>query len=94
MIRGRDLSQTTHIENFQRPKPHTFDGEITSRQEAKAWFVGMGIYFKVHDYYGNMKANVSIFDLNCKASTWWDNLQLVKKINERMIIWKQFKEYF
>ena len=51
-------------------------------------------YFQVQDYLGNMKARVAIFNLNVRASIWWDHLRKVKKINERKIVWKQFNKYF
>ena len=41
-----------------------------------------------------MKARVDIFNLNEKASIWWDHLRKVRKINERSILWKQIKKYF
>ena len=41
-----------------------------------------------------MKERVSIFNLNRRESIWWENLRKVKKINERNIVWKQFRKYF
>ena len=41
-----------------------------------------------------MNARVSIFNLNGRASIWWENLRQVKKISERKITWKHFKKYF
>ena len=51
-------------------------------------------YFQVQDYSGNMKARVSIFNMNGRASIWWENLKKVKNINDKNIVWKQFKKYF
>ena len=51
-------------------------------------------YFQVQDYFGNMKARVSIFNLIGRASIWWEHFRQVKKINERKIVWKQFQKYF
>ena len=51
-------------------------------------------YFQVQDYSGNMKARIAIFNLNGRATIWWDHPREVKKINERNIMWKQFKKYF
>ena len=51
-------------------------------------------YFQVQDYSRNMKARVAIFNLNGRASIWWENLRQVKKINDKNIVWKQFKKYF
>ena len=41
-----------------------------------------------------MKASISIFNMNGRASIWWDNLRKEKKINDRKIVLKQFKKYF
>ena len=41
-----------------------------------------------------MKARVAIFNLNGRAYIWWEHLRQVKKINDRKIVWKQFKKYF
>ena len=41
-----------------------------------------------------MKARVDIFNLNGRASIWWEHFKQVKKINERKLKWKQFKKYF
>ena len=51
-------------------------------------------YFQVEDQYGNMKARVAIFNINGRASIWWEHLRQVKKINDRKIFWKQFKNHF
>ena len=56
----RDLSQ----DEFRTAKPPTFDGEVKTGQEAEAWLLGIKKYFQVHDYSGNMKARVAIFNLN------------------------------
>ena len=51
-------------------------------------------YFQVQDYSRNMKARVAIFNLNGREYIWWKHLTQVKKLNERKIVWKQFKKYF
>ena len=51
-------------DEFKNAKPPTFDGELKTGQEAEAWLLGIKKYFQVHDYLGNMKARVAIFNLN------------------------------
>ena len=51
-------------------------------------------YFQVQDDSGTMKERVAIFILKGRTSIWWDHLRKVKKINERNIMWKQFKKHF
>ena len=41
-----------------------------------------------------MKGRVSIFNMNGRASVWWEHLKKVMTINDRNIAWKQFKKYF
>ena len=81
-------------DEFKKAKPPTFDGEIKIGQEAEAWLLGIKKYFQVHDYSGNMKARVSILNLNGRASIWWEHFKKVKRISERKLKWKQFKKYF
>ena len=51
-------------------------------------------YFQVQDYSGNMKARVAIFNLTGRVSIWWEHFRQVKKVNDRRIVWKQFKKQF
>ena len=81
-------------DEFKKDKPPTFDGEIKTGQEAEAWLLGIKKYFQVQYYSGNMKARFSIFNLNGRASIWWEHFKQVKKISERRLKWKQFKKYF
>ena len=41
-----------------------------------------------------MKARVSIFSLNGRASIWWEHFKQVRRINERRLKWKRFQTYF
>ena len=59
-------------------------------KKMKLGFLGRGNISKFEDYSGNMKAKVSVFNLNGRASIWWEYLRQVKKIIERNIVWKQF----
>ena len=51
-------------------------------------------YFQVQDYSGNMKARVAIFNMNGRASIYWEHLRQVRTINDINIVWKQFRKYF
>ena len=57
-------------DEFKKAKPPTFDGEVKTGQEDEAWLLGIKKYFQVHDYSGNMKERVAIFNLNGRASIW------------------------
>ena len=41
-----------------------------------------------------MKAKIAILNLNGRASIWWEHLKKVRTINDKKIVWKQFKKYF
>ena len=60
--KNRCYENRSHDE-FKKAKLPTFDGEVNNGQEAEAWLLGMRKYFQVQDYYGNMKARVTIFNL-------------------------------
>ena len=81
-------------DEFKKAKPPTFNGEIKTGQEVEYWILGMKKYFQVQDNSGNMKERVSIFNMNGRASIWWDHLRWVKRISEIRLKWKQFKKYF
>ena len=81
-------------DEFKKARPPTFNGEVKTGQEVEAWLLGMRKYFQVQDYSRNMKARVSILNLTERASIWWEHFRQVKKVNERMIVRKQFRKYF
>jgi hypothetical protein len=56
--------------------------------------IGLKKYFRVHDFSENLKARISIFNLNGKASIWWEDLRNVKGIHEKDLSWKQFEKHF
>ena len=85
-IRGGDVTK--------KARHPTFNGEVKTGQEAEAWLLGMRKYFQVQDYSRNMKAREAIFNLTGRASIWCEHHRQVKKVNERRIVWKQFKKYF
>ena len=41
-----------------------------------------------------MKAQIATFNLNEKASIWWEDLKNVKGIHEEDISWKRFEKHF
>jgi hypothetical protein len=51
-------------------------------------------YFRVRDYSENLKARIGIFNLNGKASIWWEELRNMKGIQEKKLSWRQFEKYF
>jgi hypothetical protein len=56
--------------------------------------LGLRKYFIFHDYSENLKARITIFNLNGKDSIWWKDLRNVKGIHEKELSWKRFEKYF
>jgi hypothetical protein len=78
-----------------RKQNHPLSMEKLRRgKKQKFWLLGLKKYFRVHDYYENLKARITIFNLNGKASIWWEDLRNVKGIHEKDLSWKQFEKYF
>jgi uncharacterized protein YaaN involved in tellurite resistance len=87
-------SKSHKFEEFKKAKPPSFDGEIKKGEEAEAWLLGLKKYFRVHDFSENLKARVATFNLNRKASIWWEDLKNMKGVHEEDLSWKQFEKYF
>ena len=64
----RKHSKSCDHEEFKKDKPPTFDGEIKKGEEDKVWLLSLKKYFRVHEYYENLKAWIAILNLNGKAS--------------------------
>jgi hypothetical protein len=92
--RRRKLSKGHKFEEFRKAKPPSFDGEIKKGEEAEAWLLGLKKYFRVHDFSENLKARVATFNLNGKASIWWEDLKNVKGVREEDLSWERFEKYF
>jgi hypothetical protein len=89
-----NLSKGHNFEEFRKEKPPSFDGEIKKGEEAKAWLLGLKKYFRVRDFSEKLKARVVAFNLNGKASIWWEDLKNVKGIHEEGMSWERFEIYF
>ena len=81
-------SKSHKFEEFKKAKPPSFDGEIKKGEEAEAWLLGLKKYFRVHDFSENLKAQVATFNLNGKASIWWEDLKNMKGVREEDLSWK------
>jgi hypothetical protein len=52
----RKHSKSHDPEEFKKTKPPSFNGEIEKGEEAEAWLLGLKKYFRVHNYFENLKA--------------------------------------
>eukprot|EP00253_Pinus_taeda_P013536 PITA_13536 len=77
---------------FRKIKPPHFDGE--QEEAAKAWLINMNKYFQLYEYDHNLKAQLAIFQLQGKATLWWEEVKIVKGVTEQTITWENFQTYF
>jgi hypothetical protein len=88
--KNQKLSKSHNLADFKKAKPPSFDGEIKKGEEAEAWLLGLKKYFRVHDFSENLKARVATFNLNGKASIWWEDLKNVKGVCKEESSWEWF----
>lgn len=43
------------LEQFNKEKPPTFDGEVKKEEDTEAWLLAINKYFILHDYSEKMK---------------------------------------
>eukprot|EP00253_Pinus_taeda_P025293 PITA_25293 len=55
---------------FRKIKPPHFDGE--QEEAVEAWIINMNKYFQLYEYDNNLKAQLDIFQLQGKATLWWE----------------------
>lgn len=77
---------------FRKIKPPHFDGE--QEEAEKAWLINMNKYFQLYEYDDNLKARLAIFQLQGKATLWWEEVKIVKGVTEQSITWENFQRYF
>eukprot|EP00253_Pinus_taeda_P022348 PITA_22348 len=77
---------------FRKIKPPHFDGE--QEEAAEAWIINMNKYFQLYEYDNNLKARLAIFQLQGKATLWWEEVKLVKGVTEQNITWDNFQKFF
>eukprot|EP00253_Pinus_taeda_P020256 PITA_20256 len=54
----------------------------------------MNKYFHLYEYDHNLKARLAIFQLQGKATLWWEEVKTVRGVNEQNITWEKFQRYF
>lgn len=54
----------------------------------------MNKYFQLYEYDHNLKEHLAIFQLQGKATLWWEEVKIVIGVNEQNITWDKFHEYF
>eukprot|EP00253_Pinus_taeda_P032966 PITA_32966 len=54
----------------------------------------MNKYFQLYEYDHNLKARLAIFQLQGKATLWWEEVKIVKGVTEQSITWDSFQRFF
>ena len=67
---------------------------MNTGEKDEEWLLGMSKYFRVHNYYSEMKAHLAIYNLNGKVARWWRDLNHTKKYEVREIRWINFRKNF
>ena len=68
-----------------------YDGEV--EEAIEAWLINMNRYFKIYEYDNNLKARLEIYQLQGKATLWWEEIRTVWGIDEQEVTWEQFKKH-
>jgi len=71
---------------FRKIRPPTFEGE--SEEGAKEWLLNISKYFQLYNYSSNLKARLTILQLNGKALVWWQDLKSFQGISKNNFTWK------
>jgi hypothetical protein len=61
--------------DLRKINPPSFDGENMKGEYVEAWFWGMREYFQLHDCPLHVEAKIAIYNLQVKASMWWDKIK-------------------
>ena len=77
---------------FRKIKLPHFD--VEQEEAAEAWLINMNKYFQLYEYDHNLKARLAIFQLQGKATLWWEEVKIVRGVNEQNITWDKFQKYF
>eukprot|EP00253_Pinus_taeda_P017906 PITA_17906 len=77
---------------FRKIKPPYFDGE--QEEAPEALLINMNKYFQLYEYDHNLKARLAIFQLQGKATLWWEEVKIVKGVTEQNITWDNFQRFF
>ena len=51
-------------------------------------------YFQDYEYESNLRARLAIYQLQGKATLWWEETNVVYAIDEKIVTWKDFQVKF
>ena len=77
---------------FRKIKPPSYDGE--KEEDAEAWLLNMIKYFQVYEYESNLKVILVVYQLQGKATLWWEETKMVHAIDEKIVTWEYLQVKF
>lgn len=77
---------------FKKIKSLLFEGE--SKKAIEAWLSDMGKYFQIYEYTDKLKAQLEVYQLRGKATLWWEEIKIVRRIDEEQVTWQEFQKIF
>ena len=77
--RKKQKSNNSLQGEFRKIRALTYEGEVNMGEKVEEWLLGMSKYFQFHSYSSEMKAQLSIYNLNGKVARWWRDLRHTKK---------------
>lgn len=60
----------------------------------KSWLINLTKYFQIYDYDETLKAQLVVYQLQGKATLWWEEVKAVHAIDEQSITWEAFQKHF
>lgn len=81
-------------DEFNKENMCTSNGEMKKSQDPEAWFLGIRMFFRWHEYLENMKSKIATFSLKRKAYIWWEYVKNVKGIHKNDLTWHEFERIF
>lgn len=76
--------KTNNLQRELRMIKHpTFDGDHKNGEDVNSWLLRMRKNLQIYNYSFNSKAIITIYHLQGKALTWWDQLRQVNHLVER-----------
>ena len=51
-------------------------------------------YFQVYQYESSLRARLAIYQLQGKATLWWEEAKMVHAIDEKVVTWEDFQVKF
>eukprot|EP00253_Pinus_taeda_P030673 PITA_30673 len=100
LVPSPECRNTSGEPKFQIEDGETGGGEENREEEydneeaAEAWLINMNKYFQLYKYDHNLKAHLAIFQLQGKATLWWEEVKAVQGMDEQSITREKFQIYF